>query len=406
MNEQLYQKLLKEEDTRRDKYILKEGILYKKRNEQLLRVVRRFEIEPILYLMHDHQLSAHFGVTTTRERVKEKYFWPGMDKDIEDYVRSCDNCQRRGKRDNIHKLHSIEVKEPFYCIGIDFVGPLPLTENNNKHIIVAIDYFTKWPEARATKTVSSEEAANFIFEEIICRHGCPRKILTDRGTSFNNQLVRKLVERFNIKHNLSTPYHPKTNGLVERFNRTLCESLAKLGGEKNWDKNIAPVLYAYRTRKQESTKMKPFYLTYGREARSITNEENIQQDEYRIQYLVDEHPKVINQARENIKRSQEMQKRIHDKKSKEKVFETGEKVLYYKAIKDKQWTGKLEENWKGPYYVHEKLLNGAYKIKDEKGIIVKVPVNGELLKHYYSRESYIPYILIEPGGSTLGGESL
>ncbi len=399
MNEQLYQKLLKEENARKNNYIIQNNILYRKKGERILKVIRRHEIEPVLYFMHDHLLAAHFGITTTQERVKEKYFWPGMNKDIKDYVKSCDQCQRRGRKNNRHKLHSIEVKEPFYCIGIDIVGPLPITGSKNRYIVVAVDYFTKWPEAKAIEHANAEEVAEFIFEEIICRHGCPRKILSDRGSHFNNQIIKSLVEKFKIKHNFSTPYHPETNGLVERFNKTLCESLSKLGRENEWDKNIAPVLYAYRTRKQESTRMKPFYLTYGREARTIIQEKNESQNETQIQYLIDEHPRRVNQARENIKRSQEKQRLFHDKKIKEKLFKVGEKVLYYKAIKDKQWTGKLEENWKGPYYIHEILLNGAYKLKDDEGNILRMPINGELLKHYYSREGYVPFIVIEPGGS-------
>jgi len=118
-----------------------------------------------------------------------------------------------------------------------------------------------------TPTATALDTEKFIYEEIICRHGCPQKILTDRGTHFNNQLINGLMERFKIKHLLSTSYHPQTNGLVERFNRTLCESLAKLVEQTNeWDKYIAPVLFAYRSSKQSTTKLTPFYLTYGREA--------------------------------------------------------------------------------------------------------------------------------------------
>src|SRR6202034_1271407 len=125
-----------------------------------------------------------------------------------------------------------------------------------------------WPEARPVPTATALETEKFIYEEIICRHGCTQIILSDRGSHFNNQLVEKLMDRFRIKHLFSTPYHPQTNGLVERFNRTLCESLAKLVEQTNeWDLYIAPALFAYRTSKHSITKIEPFFLVYGRNAK-------------------------------------------------------------------------------------------------------------------------------------------
>jgi len=81
-----------------------------------------------------------------------------------------------------------------------------------------MDYLTKWPEARAISEVTAEKVAEFIYEQIICQHGCPQIILSDRETHFNNNMIKRLLEKFNINHLLSTPYHPQTNGLVERFN--------------------------------------------------------------------------------------------------------------------------------------------------------------------------------------------
>src|SRR3984957_484612 len=394
MNEQEYQKILKEGKSR---YEIKDGILFKKNkdgSEKLLRVIQRFEMEAVLYMMHDHPLSAHFGIDATYNKIRERYYWPKMYDDIEGYVKSCNQCQRRGKTKGKNELHPIEIKEPFYQIGIDIVGPLPKTRRNNKYIVVAVDYFTKWPEARAIAEASAKEVSNFILEDIICRHGCPKKILSDRGSHFNNQLIQELTKKFQIRHNLSTPYHPKTNGLVERFNKTLCEGLAKLEGEVNWDENIAPVLFAYRMKKQTSIKIELFYLMYGRKVRLPMDEADDITINDRIETLIEEQPKIFNEAKTNSKKSQNKQKEYHDRKIKSYNFEIGEKVLYYKAAKEKQWSGKLEEKWKGSYYIHEKLLNGAYKIKELDGKILKTPVNGELLKRFYSRENYEPYVVI------------
>lgn len=408
MDEKLYQEIYEEINKKNvedlsekfKKYEIKEGVLYRKdrkNNGRLLKVIRRHELEVVMFIMHDHPISAHFAVKVTFDKVRGRYYWPKMYKDIRIYVESCDQCQRRGKPQKKNELHSIGIIEPFHQIGIDIVGPLPKTERDNKYIVVAMDYFTKWPEAKALKEANAKEVAMFIYEDIICRHGCPKKILSDRGTHFNNQVIEKLVEKFQIKHKFSTPYHPKTNGLVERFNKTLCEALAKLTGEdKDWDLHIGSVLFAYRNKKHSSIKVEPFYLIYGRAARiPMDTEEKETTIKERLGYLLEELPKVRREAKTQSEKSQEKQKEYHDKKiRKQEKFEIGDKVLYYNAAKEKQWSGKLEEKWKGPYYIQQQLLNGSYKLKEINGKILKTPVNGELLKKYNSREEFIPYVVV------------
>ena len=409
MDEKLYQEIYNEIDKKNigdlsnklRKYEIKEGILYRrdqKNNRKLLKVIRRSELEIVMFMFHDHPISSHFATKTTFEKIRERYYWPKMYEDVKTYVESCDQCQRRGKPQKKNELHPIEVIEPFYQIGIDIVGPLPKTERNNKYIVVAMDYFTKWPEAKALTEATAKEVAMFIYEDIICRHGCPKKILSDRGTHFNNRVIEKLVEKFQIKHKFSTPYHPKTNGLVERFNKTICEALAKLTKEDtDWDLHIGSVLFAYRNKKHSSIGTEPFYLMYGRKARipmDIENEGTLIEE--RLEYLLEELPKRRVEAKMQNQKSQDKQKRYHDKKIKRKQeeFEIGEKVLYYNAAKEKQWSGKLEDKWKGPYYIQQKLLNGSYKIKEINGRILKTPVNGELLKRYNSREEFVPYVVV------------
>src|SRR5438045_3435471 len=215
----------------------------------------------------NHETGGHFGVDTTYNKIADRYYWKGMYDDIKKYVKSCDTCQRRGQKGGKSYLNPIEVGEPFKRIGIDFVGPLEKTKRRNRYILVVTNYLTKWPEARAMKEATVENVVKFIYKGIICKHGCPKIILSDRGTHFRNKLVEGLCEKFEIKHKLSSPYHPQTNGLVERFNRTLCESLAKVSKKENeWDIHIGSVLFAYRTTKHSTTKMTPFFMVYGREA--------------------------------------------------------------------------------------------------------------------------------------------
>lgn len=373
---------------------IQNNYLYKKdkrRNGNLLRVIRRFEMNPLLYMMHNDSTSGHFAAENMFNKIRDRYYWPQMFEDIRNYAKSCDACQRRGKSKKTQRLHPIPVHGPFFQIGIDFVGPLPITEKGNRYIIVAMDYLTKWPEARPVPQATAEATASFLYEDIICRHGCPSRILTDRGTHFNNQLVNSLMDRFSVKHLLSSPYHPQTNGLVERFNRTLCEALAKLVNHSNeWDRYISPVLFAYRTSKQATTQVTPFYLTYGREARLPVDDlsDDFVTIQQRIMGLIDELPLLRESVKETITEKQGEQKRRYDLRIPQEItFTIGDKVLYYKAALDNQRSGKLDKKWKGPYYVHDTGLNGAYKLRDMQGKISKACINGNLLKIYKERDN-------------------
>src|SRR6266540_1484576 len=293
MDEGTYQTIIRDIEKYHGKYELKEGRLVKIRINKELKVLKRNEMEPILSLSHEHLLSGHFRLEAILTKLKERYYWPKMKNDIKSYIQTCDQYQRCGKITDENELHLIRIKEPFYQWGID--------------IVVAIDYFTKYPETRALANANARNVANFLYEDIICRHGCSRKIISDRGTHFNNQVIENLLERFKVRHNLSTPYHPKTNGLVERFNKTLCESLAKLNEErKNWDEYISPTLFAYRTKINKSTQFTPFYLTYGREAILQFDEDKKTEITLgeRVEEISTKYIQTKKKALENIEKSQ------------------------------------------------------------------------------------------------------
>ena len=130
-----------------------------------------------------------------------------------------------------NQKRTIPLTDIFERWGIDIVGPLPITREENRYIVVAMDYFSRWSEAKLLKATNAETVATFIYEEIICRFGPLKIIQSDRETHFVNEVIRKLTKRFRVKHSLSSPYHPQSNGLVERFNKTLCKEIAKVAEE-------------------------------------------------------------------------------------------------------------------------------------------------------------------------------
>ncbi|GBC33666.2 putative integrase core domain protein [Rhizophagus irregularis DAOM 181602=DAOM 197198] len=188
MEEEEYNRIVKNINEEQ-RYEIIGGSIYKIKDGKRLKIIRRHEFEGLMYIAHDHELAGHFGIDATYNRIKDRYYWKGMRKDVEAYVKSCNSCQRRGKPMGKHELNVIKVIKPFYQIGIDVVGPLSVMKRNNRYIVTAMDYFTKWPEARALKIADAKEIARFIYKDIICRHGCPKRILSDRGSHFNNKLI-------------------------------------------------------------------------------------------------------------------------------------------------------------------------------------------------------------------------
>ena len=151
---------------------------------------------------------------------------------------------------------------------MDIVGPLPRSSAGKKYILVICDYATRYPEAIPLRSID----ANNIAEELVkffARVGVPEEILTDQGTNFNSQLLKEVYQLLHIKPIKTTPYHPQTDGLVERFNHTLKSMLRKTATEegKDWDRLIPYLLFAYREVPQASTGFSPFELLYGRQVR-------------------------------------------------------------------------------------------------------------------------------------------
>jgi hypothetical protein len=347
-----------------------------------------------MYLLHDDPTGAHFKTNIMLAKLRRKYYWPGMKTDVEGYVKSCYQCQRRGKAKTHNEMHGIVAEAPFERVGIDFVGPLPETEEGNRYILVAVDYFTKWPEVKATRKADAKTVVKFLYEEIICRHGPPIHLHSDRGTHFVNQLVEGLSEKFRIRHHRSTPYRPQANGQVERFNRTLCEALAKqTEGVDDWDEYIQPTLFAYRIAPLRATGMTPFYLMYGREARWPPYERSTPiAIKDHVNKLLHDVPINRHKAVQTIRKGKQAMEGRYKPKAPYK-FKCGDQVLMQDKSKETSHSGKLLPNKKGPYTIEKVLRNGTYVLGNPEGVL-KTPINGDLLELYKSRQDWEPIVIV------------
>jgi hypothetical protein len=141
--------------TSKTSYFAKNGLLWKNTPNGPRRVIRQNERMSILLEAHAGLTSAHFRIGATTKKIKQRYWWPNMDHEIRDFVESCEACQRKDSPRKTQELHPIPVSGPFKRVGIDIFGPVPASKNGNRYMIVATDYLTKWPEARATSNISS-----------------------------------------------------------------------------------------------------------------------------------------------------------------------------------------------------------------------------------------------------------
>ncbi|CAF1573552.1 unnamed protein product [Didymodactylos carnosus] len=263
-------------------FVLKNGILYKlvqfshSQHKKQLPYIPIYVIKDLLRAAHDDPISSHFGFHRTYLKLKHQYWWPNMKSSIEKYIKSCSKCQQfnisRQKKPGL--LHPITSPDgPFQMIAIDYVGPLPRTPSENRYVFPITDMFTRWVTAVALPSCTVQVTAEALFKHYICRYGVPVSILSDNGTHFRNQLLQSLEYKIGINYIFSTPYHPQSNGVIERFNATFIPQIAKLQDmeHNNWDEYPDAVVFAYNTGTHSITKFSPFELQFGRKPRLPTD---------------------------------------------------------------------------------------------------------------------------------------
>lgn len=197
------------------------------------------------------------------EVIKSRFYWPSMYDDIRSWVKSCLECNKYKHFQPKHNglLMPIRSIKPFQIVGIDHFGPLKITKDGNVYIAIFVDYFTSWVEAACVKTKYAIETADVFFREVVARHGCPEKIITDHGTTFTSGVFKHLASKYGITHSIASIKHPQANGKAERFIRFLENALA-LTIEKtqtDWDKMLDVCLFSYRTTMNQKIQETPFF---------------------------------------------------------------------------------------------------------------------------------------------------
>jgi hypothetical protein len=378
------------------------GQLYKMGpDEILMRCVMETERPLILTKAHEGIVGGHYARKEIVQKVlRAGLWWPTLHRDVKNYYRACDVCQRVGKpsrRDEMPLVPQLSLHE-FEKWAIDFVGPInpPGKRTGFRYIITATKYLTRWVEEREVRYCSATTVSCFIFDEIITRFGFSKILMSNQGTHFINKTIEVLTEEFAVHHQNSTPYHPQENGTFEAVNKISETTLTKICSvnRDDWDLTVPAVLWAYRTTCKKLTMQTPFKLVYGLQAvvpmeylvpilriTAFTDMDDTGVVQDRLAQLVklEEHG-FIAKFHQHVQKERE--KAYQCRHIKKKAFKQGNLVLVYDSKLTKH-PGKFRMHWLGPYEVAYVTEGGVAQLKTLNGEWKGGLVNESRLTLYY-----------------------
>ena len=291
-------------------------------------------------------------------------------------------------------MKPIAADAPFQTVVIDIVGPLPTTVRGNKWILVMMDRFSKWPECVALRNVTAATVAKAFLATVVTRHGVPLYCQSDRGAQFTSNMFAELSKMLGMKQKLSCSYRPQTHGLVERWNKTMAQMLRQFTAtnQKDWCLYLDLVAWAYRTSKHSSTRLTPFQVLHGREARLPTHllspveEELYSSDVEYVDQLQQKLKDIFDLVRENNSKASAQQKKYHDRRVNPSNLQPGDTVFLMRPHPKVGISPKLQPRFQGPYALL--LILGHNGLVSARGKSFWVHLNHLKLVHVRRREPF------------------
>lgn len=373
-----------------------EGILVRELDLPNMTTRRQILIPPsltseVLRMCHDDLTAGHFGQAKTLANVTRRFLWPGMRREVNIHVKTCDVCARyksTGKKGRA-ALKNYRVGVPMERVLIDIAGAFPESRAGNKYALIVTDWFTKYVEIYAMPNQEAVTVAKTLVQEFFSRYGVPTCLHSDQGTNFESKLFDAMCTLLNIEKTRTTPFRPQSDGQSERNIKTLIKMVSMTcEKQEDWDEHLPFLSMAYRATPHEASGVTPNFMMYGRELAMPVDvmigpspDQPLSPLEY-VKKLRERLTYAYRMARENLRRSAERQKKLYDRKKTSATYREGDPVWYLNKIRKKGVTPKLQPKWRGPCVIVRMYSDvvAEVQLSARKSVTVHV----DMLKPCYS----------------------
>jgi hypothetical protein len=329
----------------------------------------------VIHEHHDVPWAGHRGHTKTLELVSRQFWWPGMSKDVKHYVASCDQCQRNKSSTQSEAGLAQSIYVPtrrWESVTMDMVVGLTKTHKGKDSILVFVDRLTKYAHLIPIRqTMKAKAFAHLFVKHIFANHGLPNQIISDRGSVWNNRFWRHVCQRLQVRHHMSTAYHPQTDGQTERMNKVMTEVLRSYASanDQDWDKWLPLVQFAINNSWQESIKTTPFYLNTGGHPQTpvLVKMPNEVPEAKEFAKHIDQ---VVERAKQAMKAAQDKQRASTNRRKRDVTYDLGDLVM----LRSKH----LRFQTPGPRKLLPKFV-GPFKVTQTRGPVavqLELPTHG------------------------------
>ena len=388
-----------------DELIVREGRMFDRTRGQLI-VPNNKQLQTMLLReSHDAATGGHLGRDKTLEQMKRRFYWMGMDKDIEQYVQTCEQCQRNkpSQQRTPGLLMPIEPPDaPGHTWSMDFIVNLPpCARTGNDCILVFVCKLTKLRHFVACKTsIDAPATARLFLQHVVRLHGMPERIISDRDPRFTAHFWRAFWAGLGTTLSMSTAYHPQTDGQTENANRTLEIMLRSVVNfeQDDWEEHLPAAELATNNARNETTGLTPFYMFYGRDARlpldlAIAPLTAARNNPSAADALARWRSALV-RARETTKTAQARQKKYADAHRRDVTFAVGDRVLLstanLKLVGESKRARKFTERFIGPYRVKRVINANAYELELPPQLKIHPTINVSQLKEYHDGSAAFP----------------